>query len=287
MVPPGPEDVSNAANSGGAGDDAGGMDPSAGVARGNGGGEALPQAVEAGTVTVGSVHDLGAGGPGDVVVDRRTVFGNRFRMGDSCRDERYRDAVCDAHASLLGTDTRGLTSRAFDELMATIARRCVEGRGLWPPPVARGARAQDVRESLRQLAALATRVEGGESLRLLCHCAPKRCHADTLAGHILALVRQRSLGRSSRVSPGRDPEAPTNADAGAGGAEESRIGPRPPLEEPPQAEPPRAGEEPDRPRRHEADEGAGDGVERSSGGDNLSTCRDEGPQEAARRLQRR
>ncbi len=69
--------------------------------------EALPQAVEAGTVTLGSVHDLEAGGPGDIVMDRRTVFGNLSRMGDSCRDERYRNAVCEAHVSLLGRTLRG------------------------------------------------------------------------------------------------------------------------------------------------------------------------------------
>ncbi len=53
-------------------------------------------------------------------------------------------------------------------------------------------------------------------LLLLCHCAPKQCHADALAAHIRALVRQRLLGRSGRVSPRRDPEAPTNTDVGAG-----------------------------------------------------------------------
>ncbi len=110
-----------------------------GTALGGRRGEVSTQTVEAGTVTVVLLRDLSTEGPGDVLADRRTVMGNIFRMGDSCRDERYRDAVCDAHASLLGTELRELLSRAFGGLPATIARQCVEGRGLRPPFIARGA----------------------------------------------------------------------------------------------------------------------------------------------------
>ena len=48
-----------------------------------GAGGAQPQAVEAGIITVGSMRDHGAEGPGDGLVDRQTVLSNVFRMGDS------------------------------------------------------------------------------------------------------------------------------------------------------------------------------------------------------------
>ena len=82
MALSGTEDVGGAINSGGTGDDAGGRGPTAGAAQCSGGGGAQPQAVEAGIITVGSMRDQGAEGPGDVLVDRQTVLDNVFRMGD-------------------------------------------------------------------------------------------------------------------------------------------------------------------------------------------------------------
>ena len=41
-----------------------------------------------------------------------------------------------------------------------------------------------------EMGRLAARVGAGERLRLLCWCAPKRCHADAIADRILELAQQ-------------------------------------------------------------------------------------------------
>ena len=79
-------------------------------------------------------------------VDRATALGNPFYM----HDESERDAVCDRYESY------------FPKLLATnhMARQ----------------------EIIRAMACL----RRGEDLVLLCWCAPKRCHAETIRRYLLA-----------------------------------------------------------------------------------------------------
>lgn len=183
--------------------------PAAAAAAGT---SAAPASHVTGTVTVGSLvtrRDGGGrrgegggstpavGGATEVRVDRQSVLGNPFPMGKDGRDERLRDAVCDAFAELLGAPGERTAAEAAvaaataDE--QTIARRhglgSVDGRF-----VGRAA------ERAAAIESLAKRVASGESLRLMCWCAPKRCHAEAIAG----CVHTRAL----ELLQGPSPSAP-------------------------------------------------------------------------------
>ena len=107
----------------------------------------------------------------DALIMRGTALGNPFRM----RREAERDAVCDAYADwVVGAEPAHRVA----------ARWAHRGRALWV--VERAARVT-LAARVCALSELATRVRRGESVRLRCHCAPKRCHGDV----VLALVRQR------------------------------------------------------------------------------------------------
>ena len=73
-------------------------------------------------------------------VDRVSVLGNPFKMFD----EASRDLVCDK----------------YDDY--------------FPKEVAKKGRLRDTLMELFQM------VKSGKDVELLCHCAPKRCHADTI-----------------------------------------------------------------------------------------------------------
>ena len=123
---------------------------------------------------------VGKGQPqreGDVLVDRSTDVGNPFRMGWDGHDERYREAVCDAFEELIllpDTDPRTVAS----------TRRIPDC--CWPEEGRCGETA--ARARFAELVRLARRVQRGEDLQLLCHCAPKRCHGQALARRILWLA---------------------------------------------------------------------------------------------------
>ena len=51
-------------------------------------------------------------------------------------------------------------------------------------------KAVDAVEVRAEMERLAARVGAGERLRLLCWCAPKRCHADAIADKIVELAYQ-------------------------------------------------------------------------------------------------
>jgi hypothetical protein len=119
------------------------------------------------TISVGNLGTKGrAPPPGtfDLRVDRQTAFGNPFPMG---ADERLRATVCDACEELL-EDPIG----ADLDAIAAKYRLCIDERFRGP-----GARSQ-LSDALGEAEA---RLRAGESLRLMCWCSPKRCHADGIA----------------------------------------------------------------------------------------------------------
>ena len=107
-------------------------------------------------------------------IDRRTTFGNPFPMGQDGHDESYRDAVCDACDELV------------DDPLGADQHRIAERRGLHVDPRFGDARAlRTLDEALRELE---ERAQAGEKLRLLCWCAPKRCHGHGIAKRIIRNV---------------------------------------------------------------------------------------------------
>ena len=58
-------------------------------------------------------------------------------------------------------------------------------------------KAVDAAEVRAEMDRLAARVGAGERLRLLCWCAPKRCHADAIAHKVVELAHQQ--GASNQV----------------------------------------------------------------------------------------
>jgi hypothetical protein len=119
----------------------------------------------------------------DVRVDRQTALGNPFPMGEDGHDEAFRDAVCEACDELLAAPT----SADVDSIAARHGLR-VDGRF-------RRRGADDPQAALAAaLEALEARVRAGESLRLLCWCHPKRCHADGIAATL-----QRRVGQAGVV----------------------------------------------------------------------------------------
>lgn len=105
----------------------------------------------------------------DVRVDRSTPLGNPFVMGRNGKDETQRGAVCDAFAYLVVGDAEGTS-------VAEIGRRFgVEVDSRFADSAKCATRRADALEQLQK------RLLRGESVRLLCWCAPKRCHAETIA----------------------------------------------------------------------------------------------------------
>lgn len=100
-------------------------------------------------------------------VDRRSIFGNPFVLANA-DDAEQRAAVCDAHRECL---RRALQSEPVDT-RAVGARHGVTGE-------VRTCDWAAVAAAVRQLQA-AMRRPGAVDLALMCHCAPRRCHADSL-----------------------------------------------------------------------------------------------------------
>ena len=86
----------------------------------------------------------------DVIVDRRSVLGNRYRMGLGGRN---RDNVCDAYA------------KWFKEMVVN--------------------RNDGVMAKLGHLQKLHKQFG---TVRLFCWCAPQRCHAETIRDYLLGVL---------------------------------------------------------------------------------------------------
>jgi hypothetical protein len=136
-----------------------------------------------GRICIGNLSKKKIGPPAgfvDVRVDRQSACGNPFPMGADGHDESFRDAVCVACDELLENP---LTAD-----VSTIAAR----HGLRVD--SRFASANSRTELEAELQRLEGRLRAGESLRLMCWCAPKRCHA---AG--IARCLNRRLGRPEEL----------------------------------------------------------------------------------------
>ena len=134
-----------------------------------------------------SVGNLSAKGPAarpppgvqDLRVDRQTACGNPFPMGADGRDERLRDAVCFAFDEFL-KDPIGA------DLDAIAAKYQLRVDGRFRKPAARQGLAD-------ALDAAEARLRVGESLRLMCWCFPKRCHADGIAQTLCRRLREAGI----------------------------------------------------------------------------------------------
>lgn len=80
-----------------------------------------------------------------LLIDRRSVFGNPFYMND----ESQRDAVCDKYAEYFPQALK--MKPALNAMYADLLKRVIKG----------------------------------EKIQLMCHCAPKRCHGDTVKEYLL------------------------------------------------------------------------------------------------------
>jgi len=115
-------------------------------------------------VSVGVVGDLVTRGVRTIRVDRRTPLGNPYVM----RDEADRDDVCDAYRQLLGESLRGDVG---DQRVREIG-------------IEHGFRGHVVSWNAREAAAEVGRLRricACHDVRLDCHCAPMRCHAEEIA----------------------------------------------------------------------------------------------------------
>ena len=112
-------------------------------------------------------------------VDRKTACGNPFLIAPN--NDRERNAACKAYAELIHGDTESPNVRK----LATAYGLRVDPRFDRPE----ATRARD--NALRQLERDVLTLHQGASIRLMCHCAPKRCHAHAIASEI----RRRLLTR--------------------------------------------------------------------------------------------
>ena len=113
-------------------------------------------------------------------VDRSTPYGNPFPMGSSGKDETYRDAVCDAYIELLNSPPGTCILKIAAKY--GIGGTDTEGNKWGVSMHSTGPRAEHDRRAA--LAKLEERHLGGESIMLLCHCHPKRCHAQSIIAKI-------------------------------------------------------------------------------------------------------
>jgi len=154
-----------------------------------------------GHIRVGNLNSRGPAGeppPGvvDVRVDRQTPLGNPFRMGSDGHDESYRAAVCNACEELLSDPLHA-------DVDAIAARHGVPG-------VDARFKGEHARRALFDaLAELERRLRGGERVRLMCWCRPKRCHADG----IVKVLQERMNGNANGVNGESmsTPAAPSSA----------------------------------------------------------------------------
>ena len=89
--------------------------------------------------------------------------------------ERERDAVVDGYREIL--EERATASEAA-------GRRC--------PPLAVDEGAREVTRERREdaFAGVLKRMLAGEQIRLVCACAPKRCHGDIIAARLRRMMRE-------------------------------------------------------------------------------------------------
>ena len=138
------------------------------------------------TIHVGNMRTEGRTGrrpegAEDRRVDRGTPFGNPFPIDPT--DDQAREAACDAYAALLQGDP------AHIDVMQIAARYGLRVDQRYAPRRATHA----LHRALRQLERDVSELQPGKSIRLMCHCAPKRCHAHVIAHDIRLRLRARGI----------------------------------------------------------------------------------------------
>ena len=114
-----------------------------------------------------------------VIIDRSSWLGNMFRMGATGREERWRDAVCDAYWEVLleprNADFRAIAARHG------IPPAFIDARWLQP-----GAR----RHVMHALVELVQALWAGYHLNLRCSsgCRGKRCHGHSIRRLLIAVA---------------------------------------------------------------------------------------------------
>ena len=143
---------------------------------------------------IGIVNQSGGARPADGIPgDRHSALGNPFHMG---KDENLRWTVCDAYETyintVLGGESPVLTATRIAE------EQCLMLSNAWKRPT------RDV--FMSALAALEQRQTDGKPSKVMCWCARKRCHFDTLKTY---LDKQRAQSRQTPETALRDmPEFP-------------------------------------------------------------------------------
>jgi hypothetical protein len=101
-------------------------------------------------------------------VDRGTPLGNPFPIDPS--DDHEREAACTAYAELIRSE---LTHANVQEIAARHELR-VDQRYALPTAT------QALRHALHRLERDVMELQPGRSIRLMCHCTPKQCHAHVI-----------------------------------------------------------------------------------------------------------
>lgn len=115
-------------------------------------------------------HHRPADSQSNVNIQRRTPLGNPLVM----RRESERDAVVDGYREIL-------EERATPEEIA----------GRYDPPLEVDEMARKVTREEREeaFARVLRRMMAGERVRLVCGCAPRRCHGDIIAARLCRMMR--------------------------------------------------------------------------------------------------
>ena len=154
---------------------------------------AAPRATTRAVMSVGNMATEGAGRVGGggvktVSIDRHTDYGNPFKGPTGAwLDKRLRDAVCNAYEEYIreprNADVEGIARRHGVE---------VDGR-------LRGKEAgKALHLALQRLEEQARELSEGQTIRLMCHCHPKRCHGDS----IVRVIRDRLRARGKATEGG-------------------------------------------------------------------------------------
>ena len=174
----------------------------------------------------------------NVLCNRRASLGNPWELPH----ESLRDTVCEECAVVhAGTRGGGIDVDDFKTRAARLRKAGVTCWSKWERDPAAAARKADA-----ALGALVVMSNSGkyDRMKLWCHCAPKRCHAEGIIGELEA--RGARVRREGQVAGGA-------AHVAAGGRGRAATRPTPPPPPTRRAPPPRAPPSPPPPPRPGAD----------------------------------
>lgn len=160
---------------------------------------------------IGTAHITRAGGGVDamqaqieVLCNRMTIFGNPFHLRE---DESCRESVCNAHEVYL-KHLRALTEKSQTQTLAELAKDVAEELGFdkfkfskdWLVEFGSKAAAEWT-SAFEALAAFAESKRSERvTIRLICHCVPKRCHTEALCSLLHERVESAEPYSSRRIA---------------------------------------------------------------------------------------